>query len=153
LTTYLTTTQPIDTRELRALLEESLPEYLVPAHLVVLPRMPLTPTGKIDVAALPAPVVRGAGSGSAADERERVLCRLVGEVLGVHHVGTEDNFFDLGGHSLLATRLIGRIRTEIGAELTLRTLFEHPTIAGFACRLTAARTRPRLHRENVSENP
>ncbi|WP_410586694.1 amino acid adenylation domain-containing protein [Amycolatopsis sp. lyj-23] len=153
LTTYLTTTQPVDTRELRALLAESLPDYLVPTHLVVLPRMPLTPTGKIDVAALPAPAaVRGTGSGPAGDERERVLCRLVGEVLGVAHVGTEDSFFDLGGHSLLATRLIGRIRAELGAELKLRTLFEHPTVAGFAGRLTAARARPRLRRENEPEN-
>ncbi|MFR9730281.1 amino acid adenylation domain-containing protein [Saccharopolyspora sp. MS10] len=122
--------------ELRAHLAAGLPEYMVPAAVVLLDALPLTPNGKLDARALPAPDFGARARGRAPrDEVESVLCRLFGEVLGVPEVGIDDGFFDLGGHSLLATRLLARVRGELGAEPSIRTLFDHPTVAGLAERL------------------
>jgi amino acid adenylation domain-containing protein len=119
--------------ELRARLRERLPEYMVPAPLVVLDAMPLTPNGKLDRAALPDP-------GSAADGRafvaprtpaEERIARTWAEVLGVDRVGVEDNFFELGGSSLLAVTLIERMRRQ-GLSVDVRALFATPTVAALA---------------------
>ena len=118
----------VDPGALRALLARRLPAYMVPAAVVVLEVFPLTPNGKVDRAALPAPVFE-AGSGRAArDEREAILCRLFGEVLGVDGVTIDDNFFDLGGDSILSIQLVGRVR-RAGIAITPRQVFETATVA------------------------
>ncbi|WP_410657917.1 non-ribosomal peptide synthase/polyketide synthase [Amycolatopsis sp. lyj-112] len=123
-------------QRLRERLKTELPDYMVPAAFVTLGGLPLTDNGKLNVRALPDadPAVRLTESRPAETVEEETLCALFAEVLGLDGVGVEDNFFDLGGHSLLATRLISRARTELGAELAIRDLFEAPTPAELASR-------------------
>jgi acyl carrier protein len=129
----------VDAAALRSHLAGRLPEHLVPSAIVVLERLPLTANGKLDRRALPAPEAGGSAVHRAArTPREELLCALFAEVLGVAWVGIDDSFFALGGHSLLAMRLIGRIRGALDAELSIRTLFEAPSVAELVERLSPA---------------
>ncbi|MGW3645402.1 amino acid adenylation domain-containing protein [Streptomyces sp. NPDC000878] len=132
---------PLDADDLRARLTATLPAYLIPSAFVEVDAIPLNANGKLDRRALPAPPDSAAGTGRAPrTPREALLCGLFAEVLGVPEVSADDDFFALGGHSLLGTRLIARVRAELGARVSVRTLFEASTPAAFTERLDAPPT-------------
>ena len=140
---------PPEEAVLRRSLSERLPDYMVPSAFVELEALPLTPSGKLDRRALPAPE-RGRSEGYRAPRtpQEEVLCGLFAEVLKLERVGIEDNFFALGGHSLIATRLVSRVRSTLGVELAIRTLFEAATVAELVRHLHAGEAlRPLLVRQ------
>jgi amino acid adenylation domain-containing protein len=129
-------------QELRRFLKEKLPAYMVPSSIVVIEALPLTPNGKIDRKALPKPepAPREGGDGFIAPRspQEQMLAQIWAEVLKVDQVGMEDNFFELGGHSLSAIQVVSRIREKLKLELSVRSLFENPTIAEMAEFIKAA---------------
>jgi amino acid adenylation domain-containing protein/non-ribosomal peptide synthase protein (TIGR01720 family) len=132
--------------ELRAFLQQSLPDYMLPSSFVLLDGLPLTPSGKVDRRALPVPA-------AMRDERtevfvaprtpvEEVLCDIWSEVLGLERVGVQDDFFELGGHSLMATRVLSSVRRIFRLELPLQVLFGAHTIAELALALTDFEAQP-----------
>ena len=121
---------PLDVPELRAFVAARLPEYMVPAAVVVLDGLPVTVNGKLDRAALPAPGFGGVVvSREPRTAAEEIVCGLFAEVLGVERVGADDSFFDLGGDSLLAMRLIARVRAVLDTEIGIGDLFTAPAPA------------------------
>ena len=125
---------------LREHLRASLPDYMVPSAIIPLDELPLTPNGKVDRRALPEPDLAPTHARRVPrTPQEEILCGLFAEVLGVERVGIDDNFFELGGHSLLAIRLISRIRSSMDADISIRSLFEAPTVEALTKRLTRGR--------------
>ncbi|MUG94288.1 amino acid adenylation domain-containing protein [Scytonema sp. UIC 10036] len=121
--------------QVRNFLKEKLPEYMVPSAIVILEFLPLSPNGKVDRLALPAPDISREFSDQYIAPRtpvEEILSLIWTQVLKVERVGIHDNFFELGGHSLLATQLISRVRNSFKVELPLRSLFAAPTIASLS---------------------
>ncbi|MFF2115569.1 amino acid adenylation domain-containing protein, partial [Rhodococcus koreensis] len=121
--------------EFRRFVAGRLPEFMVPAAVVVVDRLPLTVNGKLDRKALPAPDFVGGVFRAPRSRVEETLASLYGDVLGLPRVGIDDSFFDLGGHSLSATRLVGLIRNALGVEVPIRVVFECPSVAELASRL------------------
>ncbi|KGW95105.1 non-ribosomal peptide synthetase [Burkholderia pseudomallei] len=129
---------------LRAHLAARLPEYMVPAAYVRLPAMPLTPNGKLERRALPAPDERSyvrRDYAAPQGEIETTLARIWAELFGIERVGRHDGFFELGGHSLLAVRMVARVHDVLGVEVPLRELFADPVLHVFASAVARASTR------------
>ena len=123
------------TSDLRSHLQEKLPDYMVPAFFVLLGALPLTPNGKVDRRALPTLERSKFGTSDRIAVQtpvEEVVLTIYREILGVEQISIHDNFFNLGGHSLLAIQVISRIRAVMGIELSVRSLFETPSVAGLA---------------------
>jgi amino acid adenylation domain-containing protein/non-ribosomal peptide synthase protein (TIGR01720 family) len=130
--------------ELRRRAQERLPDYMVPASIMVVERVPLTANGKVDRRALPAPVAPHEVDVAHVDPRtgeEEILASVFAELLGAERVGVHESFFDLGGHSLLATQMVSRIRNLFGVDLPLRTFFEGPTVAALGATVQQLRAR------------
>lgn len=133
--------QPATTPEaLRGFLGDRLPDYMLPAAIVLLKTLPLAANGKVDRRALPAPdTIRPEIAGVYAAPRtgiEQTLAEIWATLLGLERVGIHVNFFDLGGHSLLATQLVSRIRNQFQIEFSLTAFFANPTIAELAVQIT-----------------
>jgi amino acid adenylation domain-containing protein/non-ribosomal peptide synthase protein (TIGR01720 family) len=134
---YYTTTdcsEDIDaqTARLKTALAAELPEYMVPAQLMRLDEMPLSPSGKLDRRALPEPQWQASEHVAPVTALEQQIAGIWREVLGLAQIGLRDDFFALGGHSLLATQIISRTRQACDVELPLRALFEHSELGAFA---------------------
>ncbi|WP_143576536.1 non-ribosomal peptide synthetase, partial [Streptomyces acidiscabies] len=129
----------LDPVRLRDALAERVPAHLLPSAVVLVDDLPLTRNGKLDRAALTVPRTARTGTGRGPrTPREEILCGLFADVLGVDAVGTDDDFFGLGGHSLTATRLVSRVRSVLGTELSVRDVFQAPTVAGLAALLESS---------------
>ncbi|WP_231990760.1 non-ribosomal peptide synthetase, partial [Mycobacterium sp. 852002-30065_SCH5024008] len=127
----------VDPVAIRTQLADRLPSYMVPAAIMVLKTLPLTVNGKLDTRALPAPDYTGAHYRAPGTLTEDILAGIYAQVLGIKRVGVDDSFFDLGGNSLSAMRLIAAVNTSLDANLSVRTIFEAPTIAQLAPRIQA----------------
>jgi len=129
----------LDPATLRQYLQTQLPDYMLPAAFILMDTLPLTPNGKVNRQALPMPdqTHRGRTNASVPPKTplEEMLIEIWQDLLKMHHIGVQDNFFALGGHSLLATQVMARLRNILGLALPLRTLFEHQTVAKLASKI------------------
>ncbi|RPI94873.1 MAG: amino acid adenylation domain-containing protein, partial [Chloroflexi bacterium] len=136
--------QAIMVAELRSALQASLPDYMLPSAFVFLEQLPLTPSGKVDRKALPAPDTTRSEVGYVGPrtQTEEILARIWAEVLKLDKVGIHDNFFELGGHSLLAVHLMTRVQQTFQRQIPLSRLFQSSTLAQFAALIAAHATPP-----------
>ena len=154
---YVVLRQPTDTEHLADAMKRTLPRYMLPDSITVLPCLPLTLHGKLDMAELPEPTIEKAATetNAARNATEARVLELVGATLGIEFCRGQDNFFDLGGHSLLATQLVSRLRRSFGAEIPLRWVFELETLAELSDRIDgiepAQDTSPRFETVPVGE--
>ncbi|MEO9330497.1 amino acid adenylation domain-containing protein [Gordonia aurantiaca] len=145
----------VDLDAVRARVAETLPQYMRPTQWVVLDDVPLTPTGKLDRRALPAPEVVAGEYVPPADGIERVLAGIFGEILGLDEVSVTVPFFDLGGHSLLAMRVVAAVADQLAIDIDIRDLFRTPTVRELAATLTRRQldTQPLRARRRPSRIP
>jgi amino acid adenylation domain-containing protein len=138
--------EPMEVDQLRRELAAILPEHMVPTVFVVVERLPLTSSGKLDRKALKEPDVRPSSAAYRVPRtpQEEILCRLFAEALEVDRVGIDDNFFDLGGQSLSAVRFVSRVRAQLGIDVNLDMLFEFPTVAQISSQTWKKTERPPL---------
>ncbi|HEU0299361.1 MAG TPA: alpha/beta fold hydrolase, partial [Longimicrobium sp.] len=142
LVAYVVGDEGVEVEALRAHLSTRLPEYMVPAAYVRLDALPLTPSGKLDRRALPAPegdAYARREYEAPAGETETALAAIWSDVLRVERVGRRDSFFELGGHSLTAVQVVSRVRQALGAEVALADVFSHPTLEALAGRVRGVR--------------
>ncbi|MBT2269708.1 amino acid adenylation domain-containing protein, partial [Rhodococcus erythropolis] len=127
-----------------ALVKTDLPRHMIPAAVVVINEIPLTPVGKLDSAALPDPVFEAREFVAPSSAGEIVVARVFEELLGVDRVGADDDFFELGGNSLIAAKLAGRLSAAIDVRVQVKTLFEYSTVSGLASVLSDSAGRVRI---------
>ncbi|MBD0254689.1 MAG: AMP-binding protein, partial [Cytophagales bacterium] len=155
LAAYFTADRVVTPAGLRQWLRRTLPEYMVPAYLVRLEQMPLSPNGKIDRRALPEPGAAEAapreGYAAPRNPTEAQLAALWEEVLGLGRVGIHDNFFTIGGHSLNALRILTAIHKRLEVHLSLKEIFRNPTISGLAGVIASARRSAYRHLPVIEE--
>ncbi|WP_280228207.1 non-ribosomal peptide synthetase, partial [Nocardia cyriacigeorgica] len=133
---YVQPAGDLDLDALRAHAAAQLPAHMVPAAITVLERIPLTPVGKLDTAALPEPSLPAARTARPlTTDAERLVAEVMADVVGADITGADDNFFDIGGTSLLATQLVARLAAATGTRLEVRAVFAGPTVAELAARL------------------
>ncbi|MGW0007957.1 amino acid adenylation domain-containing protein, partial [Nocardia grenadensis] len=125
----------IDAAEVREYVGQRLPSYMVPASVMVLDRVPLTPAGKLDRRALPEPAFEAREFRAPSTPVERVVAGVLADVLGMERVGVDDDFFALGGNSLLATQVAARLGVALNTQVPVRTLFEASVVGTLAARL------------------
>ncbi|MFI6210226.1 amino acid adenylation domain-containing protein, partial [Streptomyces sp. NPDC051041] len=144
----------LDGGQVRRRAADTLPEYLVPAGIVVLDALPVTPNGKVDRAALPVPDLSAGTRGGPAPRtpNEEILCGIFAELLGVERVGTDDGFFALGGDSIMSIQLVSRAR-RAGLVLTPRDVFAHQTVAALAEVCRREDDRPAVRAEDDGTGP
>ncbi|WJM07716.1 non-ribosomal peptide synthetase [Paenibacillus sp. PK1-4R] len=136
---YYEADRDLPAAELKSVLSQELPAYMIPAYLIQLERLPLTTNGKVDRRSLPAPeesLQPGEGRTPPRTPLEASLAEIWKSVLGLEHIGVHDNFFDLGGHSLRATTLVSKVHQELNVELPLRDVFRYSTIEEMALALS-----------------
>ncbi|WP_053375082.1 non-ribosomal peptide synthase/polyketide synthase [Paenibacillus sp. FJAT-27812] len=136
---YFTADRILEQAELKELIASALPSYMVPSYFVQMDVFPLTPNGKVDRKALPAPSgdLLLAEYKAPSNEDERMLAEIWEDVLGVDRIGVMDHFFELGGHSLKAMVILSHVSSKFGTDIPLRELFASPTIEGLAQALKA----------------
>jgi len=139
LTAYVVPVEPsaaVDFAGLRAFARPNLPDYMMPVAWMTIERLPLSPNGKVDRRALPAPVLDerqdGGDGGAPRTPFQELVAAIFEEVLKIEGVGVDDNFFELGGHSLSAMQVIARVKQALKIDVPLRAVFEAPTVAAFA---------------------
>ncbi|MGE5339902.1 MAG: amino acid adenylation domain-containing protein [Candidatus Omnitrophota bacterium] len=137
---YLVSDKKWQISELKEYLLTSLPDYMIPSHVVQMDRIPLTPNGKIDKKALPEPDLQSVGYVAPRNEIEEKLAEIWSAILGIENeqIGIDDNFFDVGGHSLKATSLVAHIFKEMNVKITLPDIFRTPTIRGLSQHMMGA---------------
>lgn len=138
LVAYLVSSSDIDKSELRAFLQQKLPEYMVPVFYIVLDDLPLTPNGKIDKRSLPDISENDAVRKeyiAPKNDIEKQIAAIWEDVLSVSKIGVNDNFFELGGHSLVMAQIINRIHKQLGQTLSFNTFFQNPTILNLSGQL------------------
>jgi len=135
LAAYLVGDEGLDLESVAGHARGRLPGYMVPPRWTVLERLPRTTAGKVDRRALPAPSHAAVPSAPPQTEMEKFIAEVWADVLGRPEVGRDDDFFAIGGHSLAATRLTGRLRAQLGCDLGVQLLFQHPRLADYAARV------------------
>jgi amino acid adenylation domain-containing protein len=142
--------------ELRDMVQNRLPSYMVPSAFVQLSEIPLTPNGKVDRNRLPAPTLERTGSKTelvrARTPIEKEVAAAWEQVLGVPEVGIHDNFFELGGHSLLAMKVLATLRTRLNAQISIATIFKHPTVESLSMELMEQLLRARAQQQKQSQD-
>ncbi|MFH5206846.1 amino acid adenylation domain-containing protein, partial [Antrihabitans sp. NCIMB 15449] len=144
----------VDAFELADFVGASLPAYMVPTTIMTLDAIPLTPVGKLDRAALPAPELMTRVYREPSTSAEKTVARAYEDLLGIDRVGADDDFFELGGNSLIATQVVARIGAEIGGRVPAKLLFDSPTVEEFSRKLDtlAGRTRAPLSQRIRPDN-